>query len=376
MQPISRVDWDKGDNDGLVTVGSHNLYLSVSGPDRKPGEPIVVLMQGLGSTVDEWIAVRKLVVPFARWLNYDRSGLGRSEGPNQTPPSISAASVAADLDTLLRNASIEPPFIIVAHSWGGYTSREFLELRPNDVVGMVFVDCNTERLFDSGAWGWDVFGPVLGDQDFVETTGLATSHVLSEEEWKAVRDQQANPRHGPTEAAELQAVPNNRRALAHKNKLEKLLLKDYPVSVIIADTPKDFQKMYDFGVAAGNGTEQERALFRKCLDRWREMNEDWQRDLLRLSRLSRSSKVAAAARPVLVSSCPALTCRDGGLPLNPIPNMAGLAVPHSSLRAALGFATLSHYTMDIVTIPDTPLQHSLLRRIFGPLDMSTSVTAR
>ncbi|KAJ5404458.1 alpha/beta-hydrolase [Penicillium cosmopolitanum] len=288
MQPFSKVDWDKGDKDGLVTVGSHNLYLSVSGPGRKPGDPIVVLMQGIGSTVDEWIAVRKLVVPFARWLNYDRSGMGRSEGPNQTPPSISAASVAAELDTLLRNASIEPPFIIVAHSWGGYTSREFLELRPNDVVGMVFVDCNTERLFDSGAWGWDVFGPVLGNQDYVETTGLAMSHVLSEEEWKAVRDQQANPRHRPTEAAELQAVPNNRRALAHKNQLEKLLLKDYPVSVIIADTPKDFQKMYDFGVAVGNGTEQERALFRKCLDRWHEMNEDWQRDLLRLSRLSRS----------------------------------------------------------------------------------------
>ena len=291
MQLIPKIDWDKGDKDGLVTVGSHNLYLSVLGPDRKPGEPIVVLIRGLGSAVDEWVAVRKLVVPFARWLNYNRSGLGRSEGPNQTPPSISAASVAADLDTLLRNASIEPPFIIVAHSWGGYTSREFLELRPNDVVGMVFMDCNTERLFDSGAWGLDVLGPVLGDQDFVETTGLATSHVLSEEEWKAVRDQQANPRHGPTEAAELQAVPNNRRALAHKNQLEKLLLKDYPVSVIIADTPKDFQKMYDFGVAAGNGTEQERALFRKCLDRWREMNEDWQRDLLRLSRLSRSVRL-------------------------------------------------------------------------------------
>ncbi|KAJ5676278.1 hypothetical protein N7536_012450 [Penicillium majusculum] len=291
MQPISKIDWDKGDKDGLVSVGSHNLYLSVSGPDRKPGEPIVVLMQGLGSTIDEWIVVRKLVVPFARWLNYDRSGMGRSEGPNQTPPSISAASVAAELDTLLRNAGIEPPFIIVAHSWGGYTSREFLELRPNDVVGMVFVDCNTERFFDSGAWGWDVFGPVLGDQDFFEITGLATSHVLSEEEWKAVKDEQADPRHQATEAAELQALPNDRRALDHKNQLEKLLLKDYPVSVIIADTPKDFQKMYDFGVAAGNGTEQERALFRKCLDRWREMNEDWQRELLRLSRLSRSVRL-------------------------------------------------------------------------------------
>lgn len=290
---MSRVDWNKGDKDGLVSIGSHSLYLSVSGPDRDPGQPTVILMQGVGSTIDEWVAVRKLVLPFARWLNYDRSGMGRSEGPSQTPTNISAASVAADLDILLKNAGIEPPFIIVAHSWGGYTSREFLELRPDDIVGMVFVDCNTERFFDSGAWGLDVFSPVLGGQDFVETTGLATSHVLSEEEWKAVADEQADPRHQATEAAETKAVPNDRRALVSKKQLEKEkpLLEDYPVSVIIADTPGDFQKMYDSGVAAGNGTGEERAQFRKCLEKWREMDEDWQRDLLRLSRLSRSVRV-------------------------------------------------------------------------------------
>lgn len=287
MQAVPQIDWNKGDKDGLVSIGSRKLYLSVSGPDREPGKPIVVLMQGVGSTIDEWVAVRKLVLPFARWLNYDRSGMGRSERPDQTPPRISAASVAAELDSLLTNAGVEPSFVIVAHSWGGYTAREFLELRPDDIVGMVFVDCNTEPFFDSGAWGLDVFGPVLGDQDFVETTGLETDHVLSEEEWKAVKDEQADHRHQATEAAEVQAVPNDRLALVSKKQLEKLPLKDRPVSVIIADTPGDFQKMYDFGVAAGNGTEEERALYRKYLDRWREMDEDWQRELLRLSRLGR-----------------------------------------------------------------------------------------
>lgn len=300
MQRISQIDWDKGDKSGLVSIGSHKLYLSVSGPDRKPGQPIAILMQGLGSTIDEWVAVRELVLPFARWLNYDRSGMGRSEGPDQTPPSISAISVAAELDVLLKNAGIEPPFIVVAHSWGGYTSREFLELRPNDIVGMVFVDCNTEHFFDDGAWGLDVFYPVLGGQDFIETTGLVTSHVLSEEDWKAVREEQADPRHQATEAAEMQAVPNDRLALVPKKQLERQPLEDYPVSVIIANTPEDFQKMYDFGVAAGNGTEEERVLFRKCLDRWREMDEGWQRELLKLSRLSRSVRLYCSHNVQLV----------------------------------------------------------------------------
>lgn len=117
-------------------------------------------MQGVGSTVDVWAAVRNLMVPFARWLNYDRSGMGRSEGVDQTPPTISAASVAAELETLLMNAGVEPPFIIVAHLWGGYTSREFLKLRPNDVVGIAFVDSVTKYFFDriiTGAWGFEVF---------------------------------------------------------------------------------------------------------------------------------------------------------------------------------------------------------------------------
>lgn len=291
MQQVSQIDWDKGDKSGLVSIGSHKLYLSVSGLDRKPGQPIAILMQGLGSTIDEWVAVRGLVLPFARWLNYDRSGMGRSEGPDQTPTSISAASVAAELDILLENAGIKPPFIIVAHSWGGYTSREFLELRPGDIVGMVFVDCNTEHFFDNGTWGLNVFNPVLGDQDFFETTDLVTSHVLSEEQWKAVKEEQANPRHQATEAAEMQAALSDRLALVPKKQLEKQPLEDYPVSVIIANTPGDFQKMYHFGVATGNGTEEERVLFREYLDRWREMDEDWQRELLKLSRLGRTVRL-------------------------------------------------------------------------------------
>ena len=79
-------------------------------------------------------------------------------------------------------------------------------------------------------------------------------------------------------------------SISHQKATPKAARKNYPVSVIIADTPEDFQKMYDFGVAAGNGTE-ERALFRKCLERWRELHENWQREVLRLSRLSRSVRL-------------------------------------------------------------------------------------
>lgn len=49
----------------------------------------------------------------------------------------------------------------------------------------------------------------------------------------------------------------------------------------------DFQRIYGFALAAGNGTEEGRGLIWKDLDRWREMDETWQRGLLRLSRRGR-----------------------------------------------------------------------------------------
>lgn len=90
----------------------------------------------------EWGAVRRLVAPHCRWLEYDRFGLGRREGRPGAPQRISAADAAAELDLLLKTLELKPPYVIVAHSWGGLTSREFLRLRPLDVAGMILVDAN------------------------------------------------------------------------------------------------------------------------------------------------------------------------------------------------------------------------------------------
>lgn len=182
----------------MVSIGTRKLFLSASGPDRKPGEPIILLMQGLGSTIAEWVAVRRLVLPFARWVQYDRSGLGRSEPPPQLPEAITAASVASELDILLKNAIIEPPFIIVCYSWGGITAREFLHLRRRDVVGVIFVDANTEKSFDGGNWPPPCVTAVTEGLSRLKDTGLEAEHVLSEKEWSEVKQSQDDPQHQKT----------------------------------------------------------------------------------------------------------------------------------------------------------------------------------
>lgn len=282
----STINWNTGDESALVSIGTHKLYLSVSGPDRKPGQPIVVLMQGLGSTIDEWAAVRRHVVPFARWLAYDRSGQARSEDPPEKPEAISAVSVALELDTLLKNAGIEGPFIVVCHSWGGITAREFFHIRQKDVVGMVFVDANTEKTLGGGDWPLPYFEAVVAGLDYMQVTGIVADCVLSEEEMAVVTKQGEDPRLQATAAAEQKGYPDGAPVLAAKQHFEQKILGDRPISVIRAETPRDFQRLYDAGVAAGNGSEEDRENFRNFLIPFTKDDQINQEEILTLSTVS------------------------------------------------------------------------------------------
>jgi hypothetical protein len=196
--PASTIDWDAGNKSDLVSIGTHKLYLSVSGSNRKPGEPIILLMQGLGSTIGLWVAVKRQVTPFVRWLNYDRSGSGRSEDLVEKPEAISATG----LETLLTNAGIEGPFIVLCHSWRGITSRVFFHLRLKDDVGIVFVDANIEKNLGAGKWPLPYFEAVKANVDYMTATGLAVNSVLSREEVGIVMKLLAEPREQATTAAE------------------------------------------------------------------------------------------------------------------------------------------------------------------------------
>jgi len=280
-------DWNTGDKSAMVSIGTHKLYLSVAGPDRKPGEPIVVLMHGLGSTIDEWVVVRREVMPFARWLNYDRSGSGRSEDNPDKPEAISAVSVATELDTLLVNAGVKGPFIVVCHSWGGITAREFFHLRSKDVVGMVFVDANTEKTFDgiggSAKWPLPYVEAVTANVDYMAATGLGADQVLSEEEAAEVMKQMQDPRQQATEKAEQKGYPGDPPVLAAKKHFEKRILGDRPISVIRANCPRDYQRLYDAGIAAGNGTEEERQKTRDFIAKFTVDDKENQEEILTLS---------------------------------------------------------------------------------------------
>lgn len=295
----STQNWEHGEKSAFVSIGTHKLHLSVSGPDRKPGEPIVILMQGLGASLHEWAIVKRLVSSFTRFLQYDRTGLGQSESPPELPESITAAYVASDLDTLLRNAGIEPPFVILAHSWGGITSREFLHLRPNDIVGMVFVDANQENHFyyrqepmpELGVYQAPWQKAINKDLNFLEAAGLAKDQKLCAADWAAQGRERDLPSHEAASKAEYRGWQKDAAVLAAKKQFEKRPLGDHPVSVLRADSTMEWQRMYDAGVAKGNGTEEERACYRDLISDWDEQDIPVHEDMLKLSSFGRFKTV-------------------------------------------------------------------------------------
>jgi pimeloyl-ACP methyl ester carboxylesterase len=118
-------------------VGGYRLHLQCVGT----GSPTVVLDAGLGGTSLDWNLVQVEMGRTTRTCAYDRAGMGWSDaGPQPRTPS----QIARELHTLLTNAGIAGPYVLVGHSLAGKNLRLFAQQHPDQVVGMVSVDARSE----------------------------------------------------------------------------------------------------------------------------------------------------------------------------------------------------------------------------------------
>ena len=125
----------------MVEVGDYSLHLYCAGEGG--GAPTVVLDSGAGGSVLDWQLVQPEVAGFARVCTYDRGGAGWSEPGDQ--PRTSQQFVE-ELHTLLGNAGVQEPYVLVGHSLGGTNMQLSASQYPDEVAGMVLVDSALEDL--------------------------------------------------------------------------------------------------------------------------------------------------------------------------------------------------------------------------------------
>jgi pimeloyl-ACP methyl ester carboxylesterase len=117
----------------LIDVGGYRMHIDCTGS----GSPAVILDSGLGDSYVSWRKVQPQIAQFARVCSYDRAGLGYSGFRLRRRTS---KDIAEELHSLLRNAQVPAPYVLVGHSMGGYDVRVYASLYPNEVAGMVLVD--------------------------------------------------------------------------------------------------------------------------------------------------------------------------------------------------------------------------------------------
>jgi pimeloyl-ACP methyl ester carboxylesterase len=120
----------------LVDVGGHRLHILIMG-NREAGKPAIVMDSGVGNNLLDWQKVQPKLAEFAQAISYDRAGYGWSDKGRS---SRTTKRIVEELHTLLHTAGIEPPYLLVGHSFGGIHVRMFAEKYSEKIAGLVLVD--------------------------------------------------------------------------------------------------------------------------------------------------------------------------------------------------------------------------------------------
>jgi pimeloyl-ACP methyl ester carboxylesterase len=271
----------------LVNIGTHCLALYTHGPaPSHSNDPVVLFVSGIASSSLVWSAVTRRLASSSssvRSYTYDRSGFGASD---QSPLAPTAENIALELSYLINGAPIKNPLVLVGHSWAGVLVREFLTLTGNGphIAGIVFVDANQERSLQV-LNVLDVNLRVLfAGAEYLVDQGIAAEHKLTHEDWDAFVSEEATQKFKLQSAKEEKEYEGSFQTLRRKE-LGKggPLLGNKPMFVIGSLRSRDWGRMYNVGVARGNGTELQRKYVREIIETADLKSEGLMQDHLKLS---------------------------------------------------------------------------------------------
>ncbi len=101
----------------------------------------LVFVHGFGGRAMQWIYQLRAFGQTMRVIAPDLRGHGQSDDPDDGPHTM--AGLVDDLEQVLRQLHVEPPFELIAHSFGGAIATEYALRHPNEVSHLVLIGTPT-----------------------------------------------------------------------------------------------------------------------------------------------------------------------------------------------------------------------------------------
>jgi len=102
--------------------------------------PTVVLINGSGGPIEGWMKIWPLFDASMRVFAYNRLGLGKSSAPIEPQ---NAVNMVEDLRKLLMTLNLQPPYLLVGHSLGGFIAHIFASKYPQEALAVLFLESAT-----------------------------------------------------------------------------------------------------------------------------------------------------------------------------------------------------------------------------------------
>jgi pimeloyl-ACP methyl ester carboxylesterase len=123
-----------------AAVGGGRIRYRQEGAEQPA--PVVVFINGMGGSLEQWHNLQAEVAAFSPALTYDRGGYGLSRGAE----AHSAGEQVAELASLLTERQIKGPIILVGYSTSASIARLFASRFPDRVAGMLLIEPNLPEM--------------------------------------------------------------------------------------------------------------------------------------------------------------------------------------------------------------------------------------
>jgi pimeloyl-ACP methyl ester carboxylesterase len=275
----------------FVEVNGDQVHIIETTPSTPSSSPPVILVSGLGTAGAHWCAVQRVLPPHIHSFAYDRLGTGQSDYPRTDSPRT-AAILAVELKDTLTAAGLIAPYLFVASSYAGIICREYLEKYDGDVAGLIYVDANQERSHVEREWPMEATAAMDTGGGLEGASGLNKGYGCTKTDWEEIKASEAEGKERMKTKAE--GIPGEAAsyitsltALGEHNQSNRQSLGDRPLSVIVANLARDFERSYLAGKAAGLGNEGDHKAVERFIKRLPGVEMRLAVDVLRLSLVHR-----------------------------------------------------------------------------------------